>query len=216
MSDGFVKQWESSTHEPVLKRIKGRINPGPPLKLRLSNTLYRLHVVSRRLHESASRLEHRGREFFDKCTEAQTGKDKERAVMYANECAEIRKMAKVVLRSQMALEQVKLRLETVRDFCDVAAQMAPVVSIVQAVKNQLVGVMPQVSYELGAIGETLNSMIIEVGETMGTGYDMVASGEEAQNILREAAAIAEQKITEKFPELAALPKVPSAEEEKHI
>jgi division protein CdvB (Snf7/Vps24/ESCRT-III family) len=212
MSEKFLKNWESSDREALFHRFKTGINPGPPLKQRLTNTLYRLNVVSHRLNDSASRLEQRGREFFDKCTAAQIAKDNDRAAMYANECAEIRKMAKIVLHSQMAIEQVTLRLETVKDFGEVAAQMAPVVPIVQAIKTQLVGVMPQVSSELSTIGDTLNSFIVEAGETMGTGYDMVASGEEAQRILREAGAIADQKMIEKFPELpTSLPKVPSAE-----
>lgn len=196
----FTSHWEGSK-KPISESIKDRIHPGPPLKQRLSNTIYRLQVISHRFNSDVARLEQRGKEFFEKCTEAQVAKDNERAVMYANECAEIRKMARIVLRSEIAIEQVMLRLETVRDFGDVAVQMTPVVSIVHSVKSQLAGIMPQVSYELGAIGETLNSLVTEVGDTMGTDYDMVASGEEAQQILREAGAIAEQKMSEKFPEL---------------
>jgi division protein CdvB (Snf7/Vps24/ESCRT-III family) len=79
--------------------------------------------------------------------------------------------------------------------------MGPVVPIVQAVKGQLMRVMPDVSYELGTISETLNNMVMEVGEATGTSYDMVASGEEAQKILKEAGAIAEQHMSERFPEL---------------
>lgn len=128
-------------------------------------------------------------------------KDTARAVMYANECVEVRKMARIMLQSELAIEQTILRLETVKEFGDVAAQMAPVVSIVNAVKSQLLGVMPEVSYELSTIGETLNNMMVEVGETTGSNYDMVASGEEAQKILKEANTIAEEKMKEKFPEL---------------
>jgi len=50
--------------------------------------------------------------------------------MYANEIAEIRKIAKVTLRSELALEQVVLRLETIQEFGDVAAMMGPVAGVV--------------------------------------------------------------------------------------
>lgn len=208
----LIKNWEGSSHEPMLQRIKGKIRPGPPLKQRLSNTLYRLQVISHNLNDSSSRLEQRAKEFFEKCADAQMAKDSDRATIYANECAEIRKMARTILRSQLAIEQVMIRLETIKDIGDVAVMMGPVVSIVQSVKNQLTGVMPQVSFELGAVGDTLNSLVVEAGEATGTGYDMVASGEEAQKILREAGAIAEQKMLEKFPDLG--PSLPSVEQEK--
>ena len=207
----LIKNWENNSHEPMFQRLRGKIHPGPPLKQRLSNTIYRLQTISHNLNDNSSKLEQRAKGFFEKCAEAQLAKDPERATIYANECAEIRKMARTVLRSQLAIEQVMIRMETIKDMGDVAMMMGPVVSIVQSVKNQLTGVMPQVSYELSSVGETLNSLVVEAGEATGSGYDMVTSGDEAQNILREAGAVAEQKMVEKFPELT--PSAASAEEE---
>jgi division protein CdvB (Snf7/Vps24/ESCRT-III family) len=141
------------------------------------------------------------REMFDKCIKAQMQHDNARAAMYANESAELRKMAKITLHSQLALEQVALRLETIREFGDVAAMMAPVASVVRAIHKQIAGVIPEVGFELGEIGEMLNGMVMEAGEATGTGYDFEASNEEAQKILTEAGAIAEQRMKERFPEL---------------
>src|SRR5439155_6264603 len=81
--------------------------------------------------------------------------DTARSTMYANEIAEIRKMAKITLRSELALEQVGLRLETIQEFGDVAATMGPIAGVVAAIKNQVQGVIPQVGYELGEISESL-------------------------------------------------------------
>ncbi len=208
----LIKNWESGSREPVLQRIKQKFHSGPPLKQRLSNTIYRLQIVSHNLNDNSMRLEQRAKTIFEKCADAQLAKDSERATIYANECAEMRKMARIVLRSQLAIEQVMLRLETIKDIGDVAMMMGPVVSIVHSVKSQLTGVMPQVSFELGTIGDTLNGLVVEAGEATGANYDMVASGEEAQNILREAGALAEQKMAEKFPEFSS--NLPSAESEK--
>lgn len=201
MTEKFLSNWDRANTEPFFTRMRERIHAGPPLKQRLSNSIYRLQVVLHRIQNSTGRLEQRDKEFFEKVTQAEIAKDQDRATMYANECAEVRKMAKIMLRSQLAIEQVILRIETIRDFGEVAAQMAPVVSIVHAIKNQLMGIMPEVSYELGTIGDTLNGMIIEVGEATGGSYDMIASSEESQRILREAGTLAEQRMTEKFPDL---------------
>src|SRR5207237_1336078 len=82
--------------------------------------------------------------------------DTARSTMYANEIAEIRKMAKITLRSELALEQVGLRLATIKEFGDVAATMGTIAGVVAAIKNQVHGVIPQVGYDLGDISESLN------------------------------------------------------------
>jgi division protein CdvB (Snf7/Vps24/ESCRT-III family) len=107
----------------------------------------------------------------------------------------------VTLQSQLALEQVALRLETIEEFGEVAKMMAPVATVVHSIKNQISGVMPEVGFELGQIGDVLTSVVDEAGEVGGSSYDVNASGEEAQRILGEASTIAEQHMKERFPEL---------------
>ena len=65
----------------------------------------------------------------------------------------------------------------------------------------MAGVIPEVSMELGMIGQTLDSLVLEVGEATGTSAYTVASGEDAEKILMEAGTIAEQRVREGFPEL---------------
>src|SRR5205807_996813 len=61
--------------------------------------------------------------------------------------------------------------------------------------------IPQVGYELGEISESLNSVVMEVGEATGQSYDFEASGVESQKILSDANTVAETRMREKFPEL---------------
>jgi len=117
-------------------------------------------------------------------------------------------MAKVVLRGQLALEQVLLRLETVEEFGDFAASMKPVIGVVHSLRSQLAGVIPEVSYELGVINEDLNKIVVDIGESGGRAWEIEPTGE-AQKILDDASALAEQRMKEKFPELPAA--VPSIE-----
>ncbi|MEM3047508.1 MAG: Snf7 family protein, partial [Candidatus Bathyarchaeia archaeon] len=128
---------------------------------------------------------------------------------YANECAEVRKMSKILLRAQMALEQVMLRLETVEEFGDVIVVMGPVAGVVHSLKTQLAGVIPEVSYELGEIGEELNKIVVDVGESTGHAWEISSTGEEAQKILDDAAAVSEQRMKERFPDLPTI--IPTAE-----
>lgn len=186
------------------KRIRRPFRREPPLRDRIVHVLYRLQVQDGRLDQTVSRLEYRGKELFDRCVRAVGSKDMDRAAMYANECGEIKKITKLVLRSQLALEQVTLRLQTVEELGDVMAQMAPVVGIVRSVKKELMGVIPEVAFELGHIDEVLSEMVMEAGEATGTITPIGVTSEEAQKILNEASMISEERVKEKFPELPAI------------
>src|SRR6266436_7564993 len=201
MSYKSMKNWDREQREPLLSKVTDRIHHQEPLKEKISQCVYKLKVQQNRLEGANLKTQQHDKSLFDKCVQAQMSHDTARSTMYANEIAEIRKMAKITLRSELALEQVGLRLETIQEFGDVAATMGPIAGVVAAIKNQVQGVIPQVGYELGEISESLNSVVMEVGEATGQSYDFEASGVEAQKILSEANSIAETRMREKFPEL---------------
>jgi len=189
---------------PLTKRIKEAIHP-TPIRQRINECLFKLKVQQRKLERTAYHMQQRDQALYGKCVLAVQGKNTELASMYANECAELRKMAKVVLHSELALEQVTLRLETVHQFGDIACTMMPVASVVRALRTQLESVMPEVSLELAEVNEALEELTVEVGETTETSIDLSASSEESQKILQEANAVAEQKMKERFPDLPTIP-----------
>jgi len=206
VSEKKFKNWEEERKEPILSSTIEKLHKAPPLKDRLSNAIYRLKTLSNKLDEQASKLEQREKEFFNKCIDAQMGRDSSRADVYANECAQLRKMIKILINAQMAIEQVVVRLETLKDFGDITTQLAPLVPLVHSIKTHLMGIMPEVSSELETIGQTLDNLVIEAGEADGINrYNASISEEESDNILRDARAIAEQKLKEKFPDLPSTP-----------
>jgi len=203
LNHGFLKDWERESNEPVISRVSSKFHHKPPVKEQLSSALYRLRVQQNKLESAATRMQQHDKDIFAKCVNSQMAHDTARASMYANECAEVRKMAKVTLQCQLALEQVSLRLETIEEFGDVARMMAPVASVVHSIKNQISGVIPEVGFELSQIGDVLNGFVIEAGEATGATYDTETSNAEAQRIMSEANAIAEQHMKERFPDLPA-------------
>jgi division protein CdvB (Snf7/Vps24/ESCRT-III family) len=150
-------------------------------------------------------MQQHDKEMFDKCVRAQVSKDDARAAMYANECAQIRKMAKITLQCQLALMQASLRLETAREFGNIASMMAPVASVVRSVQGHISGIIPEVGFELAEIGEVLNNAVSDIGGPLGSDTVVQATGEDAQKILTEANALAEHRIQQHFPELPTAP-----------
>lgn len=184
-------------------RFKETIRP-TPMGQRINQCLFKLKVQQRKLERTSYHMQQRDQALYGKCVLAIQGKNTQQASMYANECAELRKMAKVVLHSELALEQVTLRLETVHEFGNMAATMIPVAHVVRTLKTQLEGVMPEVSLELAEVNDTLEGLAVEVGEASETSFDVSASSNESQQILQEANTVAEQKMKERFPELPAI------------
>ncbi|MCY0860654.1 MAG: Snf7 family protein, partial [Sulfolobaceae archaeon] len=136
--------------------------------------------------------------------EAQMSKDSARAAMYANEIAEIRKITKQLIATQIALEQVSLRLETVTELGDIYTNLVPVLGVIREIRAAMKGMMPEFSYELEEVEEGLQEVVMEAGEFTGGRIDYTATSPEAKKILEEASTIAEQKMKESFPELPSI------------
>ncbi|MBS7622463.1 Snf7 family protein [Candidatus Bathyarchaeota archaeon] len=195
-------------HRPTWsERIREAFRP-TPVKRRLNQTIHRLQVQMRRLETKAYQLQARDRALYKKCVSAVQSKNNAQASMYASECAEIRKMVLTTMRSQMALERVYLRLETVRDFGEIAYAMSSVGGVLGKVRNDLQDLMPDISTELAEVNDELQSVVLEVGQATEQSFDFNVPTEESDAILKEAATLAEQRMRERFPEM---PKIPTAE-----
>ena len=184
-----------------LRRFEDKLHP-EPLKERIAHASFRLHSQLEKLEHMYSRLQQRDRELFQRCVGAQVSKDIAHARIYANECGEIRKIAAVVLGSQLALEKVILRLETVEEFGSIMVQMAPVMSIVKETKSKIAGIVPQVATELEEVNDSLADLTNEAtAEVTSTSLPIEATDDEAKKILEETGLIAEQKLKDHFPDL---------------
>lgn len=191
----------SNEDRGIWRRIERRLRiSDKPLKERIVKAIYSLQVQRDKLEHTLNKLQRRDRQVFERCIGAHLSNDVAHAVLYANECAEIRKMAKLVISAQLSLERVILRLETVKEFGDIMNQLTPVLSIVREVGKRLSGIMPEVSSELDRVHRLLNQTVLETGIPESMETPQALSGE-AKRIMEEASVIAEQKIRERFPEL---------------
>ncbi len=196
----MIRSWDKGSREPLKGLIESRFQ-NKPVRDRISSAIYRLRTQQNRLELASLKMQQRDKELFRKCVDAQLSKDSARASMYAEECAEIRKIAKVTLQCQLALERGGFRLEAALEFGDLAHNMLPVAGVVRTLKTQISGIMPEVSSELGMISEMLGDIVIQAGTSTPGVFNAEVTSSEAQGIMNEASAIAEQKMKEKFPEI---------------
>src|SRR3989442_6519396 len=96
-------------------RLREAIKP-TPMKRRIQIASHRIRVQNERLERTVSQMEARDKTLYDRCVKSLAARDNESATIFANECVQIRKLVKTSLSSQICLEQVLLRLETIEEF----------------------------------------------------------------------------------------------------
>jgi division protein CdvB (Snf7/Vps24/ESCRT-III family) len=198
----FEKRWAGGP--TVGDKFKELFKKKEPIKQKLVMASYKIRSMVSRLEVFIERLRERDRTLFERVVDALTQGDEIRAAMYANEIAEIRKMVKQLTVTQVALEQVSLRLDTVITMGDVMAGLIPAVGVIKELKSVVKGIMPELSLELSEIEEGLRDVVISAGEALGMPAGDIYTTPEARKILEEAKVVAEQRMKEKFPELPSL------------
>jgi division protein CdvB (Snf7/Vps24/ESCRT-III family) len=200
----FTKKWGKGYKEPAIKeRIKEAVRSPEPLKPRLDLAVRHIELQIQKLDKATNRLTERDKSIFNRIVKAYSKHDMPRANVFANELAGIRKMEKMIMHSRLALEQIALRLSTVSELGDVVTTLGPAVGVLRSVRDGMSAVFPEAERELGQIGNLLGGMITDVGQNTGVSIDFETANDDAQNILDEAATVAEHKINEKFPALPA-------------
>lgn len=200
MSSKFTKKWADTGK----RSIRSVLRPRTPLKQKIEMSIRRVETQIQYLDTTLNRLAERDRNLFSKVVDAYSNREIQRANVFANELAELRKMAGFMMNAELALERVVLRLRTVTQLGNAVVTLAPATKVLQSVSKGVGGILPNAEQELGEVGRMLNEIMIEAGQTTGISPDFDLASEDATKIMEEAAMVAEERMKEKFPELPAL------------
>lgn len=199
----FASKWAKPQTSGFGERIKDSVRPAGPLKPRLEQAVRQIQIQTSRLDQTATKLRERDASIFNKVVANIQKHDMDHATVYANELAEVRKMNKMVTSAKLALEQIVLRLNTVQELGDVVVTLTPAMAVIKNVKSGLMTVLPEAEHEIGEISGLLSGILVDAGQMGGYTLNFEAAGEEAEKILGEASAVAEQRMKDKFPDLPA-------------
>jgi division protein CdvB (Snf7/Vps24/ESCRT-III family) len=197
----FASKWEKSNRGGIGQSIRGSVqNPGP-LKPRLDLAVRQIQVQVAKLDATCAKLRERDSSIFNKVVTAMQKHDSQHAAVYANELAEVRKMSRMVTQAKLALEQITLRLNTVTELGDIVVTLTPAMAVIRSVRQGLVSVLPEAEGEINEISGLLSSVLVDAGTVGGYSLNFEAANEDAEKVLAEAAAVAESRMKEKFPEI---------------
>lgn len=166
----------------------------PEIRYKLSNQKEKLEDVAERLYQ-------RDKDILQRCVGAQLCSDDDQSKIFANECAEIRKMYTIVKAAQISLEKVIIRFDSISLFEDAFVQIRPVMEIVRSMRGDIEGLAPEVAKELDGINSVLEDIHSGTGQVSPINFELDLAGEEATRVLEESKLVARQKASERFPEL---------------
>ncbi len=176
------------------------------IRRNLEQSLNKLNAQILRLESKYRELASRSKEYFEQVVDAMESGDEERASIYAEEIAELRKLTQMIRRSRLMLEQVKLRLETIIEVSDLIGLVVPLLSLIAEVEDEVAGVAPEAAknlHELACYIEDFTSS--NMANAMELGSQEVS--EDAEKILEEAKKLAAERIEEFFPDVPQLSEV---------
>ena len=180
-------------------RLKESLQPQKDLKRKVHHAVRAMDNQGRRMDTNIVGLQQKDRQYYGKIVEALKQADKDRATFYANELAEVRKTLRSMRQAKLALEQVSLRLTTVKDVGDLASTLGPAISVLRSLRGALSGVFPSVDEEFGAISDLMHTLVSDVGQMGGIGVSATTATEEAEKILKDAERQVETDMKEQLP-----------------
>ena len=200
----FASNWERKDQAPgFMDRLRRTTRPTTPLKSQIEQANRQIRVLISQLDGTVNRIRQRDADIFKGVVSALAKHDSQHAAVYANELSEVRKMGKMVTQAQLALEQISLRLGTITDLGEIATTLAPAVSVIRTMKQDLSIALPEADRQMGEISGLLSSVLVDAGTTGGISLNFDAANEDAERVLAEASAVAEQRMKEDFPEIPA-------------
>ena len=183
------------------RAIKNPFRASPNFEQIIVQAVPKLKSQKFKLGQVIVKLTQRDKILFKTCAAALKAKNNKRAEIFANELAEVRKLTKVLYHTQILVERIILRLETLKEFNAAFAELKPVLRNLKSVTKSLSSFMPQMAYEMERVNECIFEVItmskIDASKLEVPTEVKTPGGEE---VLKEVAELLEEQITEKLPE----------------
>jgi division protein CdvB (Snf7/Vps24/ESCRT-III family) len=198
-TSNWVKERKSNTSEWIRESVRAQ----KPLKPRIDSTKNTIQLQNQKLETTLEKLKGKEKSLFNQIVANVQKHDMPQGKMLSNELAQVKKTTKMVSQFKVALEQVQFRLESTSDIGDVMSAVGPAMGALARVKSGMSDIMPDIRTELGEVNGVFGDIVMNAGRIGDTSFVLNSSGdgEETENILAEASAVAEQRMNDNFPDI---------------
>ena len=184
----------------MYKRQLDKVKPETSLKNRIVFAEKKLQIQISRLDDTHQKLQQNHDHVFQKLVAAQKIGNEPRAKAYALEVQEIRKVRKVIGEAKLAMEQIKLRLNTVSELGDVVVTLSPCMSLIKGLAPSISGFVPEINTSMNELSNMLGNMITDSSLKTESIMESNQDNADTRAILEEVHAVLEGETKTNIPE----------------
>ena len=165
------------------------------LKRKLASAATKIESHKREIAMLRVRLENRRQSLFEQVVQAIEERDDSRASVFAVELSEIKKVLRVVKVSELALTQIIVRIQSIRDVGDVFVNVNESFKIIKSISKSVSGVVPALENATDEVNKSLSETLAGLGN-LSPSISLDIKNESEQDIFEKAKLFSEEKTME--------------------
>ena len=199
---GYIsKNWHGVKNSiNISQKFLNKIKPETALKNRIGDAEKKLEYQISRLTQVHSKLKQNHDQIFKKIVDAKLVHDESRAITYALELQEIKKVKNKISGAKLAMEQIKLRLGTVSELGDIVVTLSPCMSLIKGLAPSISGLMPEMHSSLQDLTNMFGDLLTDSSLSSQSMTPTYQGNAETNAILQEAHDVLEGRTRTAIPE----------------
>ena len=185
------------------QKFLDRVRPEARLKNKMYDAGKKMESQILRLEQTHTKLKQNYDHIFKKIVECKRNGNNEnesRAKTYAIELQEIKKAKNKIAEAKLAMEQIKLRLNTVSELGDIVVTLSPCMSLIKGLAPSISTLMPQMHTSMEDLSNMFGDMLTDSSLSQESMTPTYQGNTDTDAILQEAHNVIEGKTRTAMPE----------------
>jgi len=201
---GYIaKNWRGVKNSILSQKFLDRVRPEARLKNKMYDAGKKMESQILRLEQTHTKLKQNYDHIFKKIVECKRNGNNEnesRARTYAIELQEIKKAKNKIAEAKLAMEQIKLRLNTVSELGDIVVTLSPCMSLIKGLAPSISTLMPQMHTSMEDLTNMFGDMLTDSSLSQESMTPTYQGNTDTDAILQEAHDVIEGKTRTSMPE----------------
>ena len=201
---GYIaKNWREVKNSILSQKFLDRVRPEARLKNKMYDAGKKMESQILRLEQTHTKLKQNYDHIFKKIVECKRNGNNEnesRARTYAIELQEIKKAKNKIAEAKLAMEQIKLRLNTVSELGDIVVTLSPCMSLIKGLAPSISTLMPQMHTSMEDLTNMFGDMLTDSSLSQESMTPTYQGNTDTDAILQEAHDVIEGKTRTAMPE----------------
>jgi len=198
---GYIaKNWREVKNGILSPKFLDRVRPEARLKNKMYDAGKKMESQILRLEQTQTKLKQNHEHVFKKIVNAKLIRNESRARTYAIELQEIKKAKNKIAEAKLAMEQIKLRLNTVSELGDIVVTLSPCMSLIKGLAPSISTLMPQMHTSMEDLTNMFGDMLTDSSLSQESMTPIHQGNTDTDAILQEAHDVIEGKTRTAMPE----------------